>query len=451
MIEALHDTASSASPAFCHISRSLSNFRNDQVKEALAKHLLDHEPWIRVDSVNALAKWPLEEISALLVTAFADHHDFIDYSSVALARVHNTFELLGSEDENIIELGASVLVGVLEAAGGSFSSNSDLLTEVSVQKCLSPLQSAAAKNVTPARLRALRQLCQWLDINYHQYRLEVDEYPEPEQIAQAKEDCQKLIAQLDINAAINAALAKADAKLVAKSAVRHAITLTGELHLKEAVPLLKDLLTSAPVYRNDVIEALGLIGDEQCAPLLVKLAKSLVNLEYRTQTALSANPIHEAEPEKAKTYWFILRALGNLTNGEALAFLLEAAQDEASDKREEALSSLIKLWSKSAGKLTRAGEVKNTLQKCLSDPSPQVRIRAIEGAAILDLPDLIGPLVGLINAQEMSVNRAAFSALEKLATNGHKESVRTALTEARQAQSNTVKVKRIDEFIQHHL
>jgi HEAT repeat protein len=184
---------------------------------------------------------------------------------------------------------------------------------------------------------------------------------------------------------------------------------------------------------------------------LIKLAKSLVNLENRTQMTLSANPIHEAEPEKAKTYWFILRALGNLPSDEALAFLLEATQDEASDKREEALSSLIKLWSKSEGKLVRAGEVKNTLQKCLTDPAPNVRITAMEGAAVLNLSDLIGPLVNLINAQEMSVTRAALNTLEKLASNGHKDSIRAALTEAKQGQSNVAKVKRIDEFMQRHL
>jgi HEAT repeat protein len=174
-------------------------------------------------------------------------------------------------------------------------------------------------------------------------------------------------------------------------------------------------------------------------------------MSNRTQDALSANPINEIEPDKARTYWFILRALGNLSSDDSLAFLLEATQDVASDKREEALSSTIKLWCKSGGKLAKAGEIKNALQKCLSDPSPQVRIRAIEGAATLDLAELIGPLVGLINAQEMSVTRAAMSTLEKLAANGHKEPLRAAMTEARNGQSNAIKVKRIDEFIQRHL
>ena len=200
------------------------------------------------------------------------------------------------------------------------------------------------------------------------------------------------------------------------------------------------------------IVVLGLIGDRQSAPGLTKLARSLVNLQSRSQNQLSANPIQEVDPEKAKTYWFILRALSNLPGDETLTLLKEATQDEAPDKREEALASLIKLWLKGEGKLAWSGELKNILLKCLTDPSAQVRVRAMEGATILDLSDLAGPVVKLINAPEMSVTRAAFSALEKLAANGHKDRhPRAALTEVKQGQNNAVKVKRIDEFIEHHL
>ena len=215
------------------------------------------------------------------------------------------------------------------------------------------------------------------------------------------------------------------------------------------MPLLIELLNEGTVYGNEIIEALGLIGDKQCAPVLTKLARSLVNLQSRSQNSLSANPIQEDAPEKAKTYWFILRALSNLPGDETLTLLKEATQDEAPDKREEALSSLIRLWTN--GHLTESAALKDILQKCLVDPSAPVRIKAMEGAAILNLPDLIWQVAKLINAPEMSVNRQAFSTLEKLAANGHKESIRTALAEAKQGQSNAIKVKRIDEFIQHHL
>jgi len=451
MIEALHDTAGSASPAFCHLARSLSGFRTEAAKIALTKHLGHSEPWIRVDSVNALSKWPLDEIAPLLIQAFAQDHDFIDYASVAVARTHKPIDFLEKGEDDLTDLGAAILLGAMEAAEGTFSSNSDLLPEVSVQKCLTPLQNAAAKSTSPVRLRALIKLSQWLDDNYHQYRLEAEGYPQPEEIAAARAAASKYSTAIDLKAAIQSALAGGAAASGRKSTVRHAIKLAGELQSKECVGQLMELLSSTPIYCNDAVEALGLIGDGQCVPVLIKLAKSLVNLDSRTQNTLSANPISEAEPEKAKTYWLILRALGNLQSDEALAFLLTASQDEAPDKREEALSSLILLWSKSQGSLARAGEVKATLKRCLSDPSSQVRIKAMEGAAILNLPELIGDLVGLINAQEMSVSKGAFSALEKLAQNGHKEPIRAALSEAKASLNNTVKVKRIDEFIQHHL
>ncbi len=451
MIEALHDTAGSASPAYCHLARSLAGFRTEAVKTALTKHLNSSEPWIRVDSVNALAKWPLDEVAPLLIKAFEDDHDFIDYASVAVARMHQPIVLFEAGDEKLVDLGAAILLGALEAAAGTYSRNSDLLPELAVQKCLLPLQKATAQVTSPVRLRALIQLSEWLDKNYHQYRLEVEGYPDPDEIAAARAEALKYTTSVDLAQAIKEALEGSGEKTTRKSTVRHAIKLAGELQSKECATQLMELLKSVPVYSNDAIEALGLIGDVQCVPILLRTANAMVDLNNRTQNALSANPISEPEPEKAKTYWLVLRALGNLQSNDALAFLLTATADEASDKREEALSSLIELWSKSSGKLARAGEVNAILQKSLGDPSSQVRIKAMEGAVILNLPDLIGPLAGLTNAQEMSVSKGAFSALEKLAQKGHKEPIRTALTEARGSQSSTVKVKRIDEFIQHHL
>jgi HEAT repeat protein len=389
MIAALHDTAGSASTAYCHIARSLAGFRTEAAKAALAKHLQHDEPWIRVDSINALSKWPLDEVAQLLIDAFKDDHDFIDYASVAVARAHSIDEFLSHDDDQFIDLGAALLVGAMDAAAGTYSSNTDLLPELAVQKCLPPLQAAAAKQASPVRLRALSRLSHWLDKNYHQYRLEAEEYPEPETIAEAREQAQRLISAIDISAAIREALSQSNAGSVRKTAVRHAINLAGEAQLKAAVPELIKILTDAPIYGDEAIEALGKIGDEQCANLLIERARSLVKMESRTQNALSANPILESNPEKARTYWIILRALGNLSSDSALAFLLEATQDEAPDKREEALSSAIKLWCKSGGKLTKAGEIKNDLQKSLSDPSAQVRIKAIEGVALLDLYDLI--------------------------------------------------------------
>ncbi|MBS2008067.1 MAG: hypothetical protein JST01_13555 [Cyanobacteria bacterium SZAS TMP-1] len=453
MIAALHDTARSGSPAFCHVARSLAEFRTVTAKEALAEHLLHPEPWIRVDAVNALARWPFSDTVDLMIQAFGEHHDFIDYACVALARAHKPSDLLAADDEQTVELGANCLLGLLEAAHGTFSSNTDLLPELAVQKCLAPLQAACTKNPTPAKLRALSQLSLWLDTNYHQYRLEAEGYPSQEEIAAARSLADESIKKLDINRVLQATHAQGagSPSRARKTAMRNAIKLAGEHKLTATTATLLDLLNESSIYRDEIIETLGLIGDTQCAATLIKMARALVNMEHRTQGTLSADPIAEASADKARTYWYILRALGHLPGDEALAFLLEASQDEAADKREEALSSLIKIWSATGGKLARAGEVKAVLQKCTSDPSAQVRIRAIEGVAALNLPDLIPAVAKLTNAQEMSVGRAAFNSLEKLAAAGHKEAIGRALGELKQGQSNAVKVKRIDDFMKHHL
>jgi len=459
LIASLHDTARSGNPAFCHLARALAELRTVVAKEALAEHLLNSEPWIRVDAVNSLAKWPLSDCAPQLIKALADHHDFMDYSCVALARNHTPQTLLNSGDPDIVELGAYTILGLLEAAAGTFSSNTDLLPELAIQKCLQPLQAAALKKPTAARLRALHQLSLWLDTNYHQYRLEAEGYPTPEQISEARETAEKLIKSFDFSAALKEQQkqdSKTDSKTnpnfsARKTASRSTIKLAGEMQIAAATDTLLEMLEPSSIYRDEIIEALGQIGNDKSAPALIKMARQLVNMERRTEGHLSADPLDEGEPEKARTYWYILRALGNLPGKETLAFLLEAAQDEAADKREEALSSLTKISTTGENEPARAAEVKAVLQKALTDPSAQVRIRACEGIVALNHAEAIGALAKLVNAQEMSVGRAAFRALEKMAEKGHKDSIHKALLETKQAQSNAVKVKRIDEFIQHHL
>ncbi|MBU6450549.1 MAG: hypothetical protein KGS72_02140 [Cyanobacteria bacterium REEB67] len=448
-------TGSEPSPAFCHISRSLAGFRTAVARDAISKHLLNGEPWIRVDAVNAIAKWPLDEISGHLSSAFAEHHAFVDYASVALARSHSPYVMLTANDDRLADLGANVLVGLFEAMRGPFSSNPDLMPELLVHRCMEPLQAAATKQANPVKLRALSQLADWLQKNYHEYRLEAEGYPEPEAIAETAQHAARLISDLDIEKFVSDGLTESKAdkngQKIERSALRHAIKLAGEHKLKAVVPALTKALDDAPPYRDDIVEALGLIEDAGSAAVLIKLARAMVNIDDRTGLTLSANPIAEASPEKAKTYWYILRALGHLPGDDSIAFLLLAIQDEASDKREEALSSLIKLWSGSKGKLSRAADIKLAVQRAIGDPSAQVRTKALQGAGLINDASFVVPTAKLINAQEMSVVRAAFAALEQLAAGGHKTAIGTALAEIKGGLSNTIKIKRIDEFIKHHL
>jgi HEAT repeat protein len=449
------------SPAFCHIARALAGFRTGLARQALAKHLLHIEPWIRVDAVSALSNWPMEEIRSDLLVAFGQYHPFTDYASVALSRLHSPFGLLKSGADDLADLAATVLLGDFEGAQGPFSANAEMLPEVSVHQCLSLLLSAAEKHPSPAKLRALAALTTWLSANYHEFRLEHEGYPEPEATAQATSQMRALVEKLDIKKELHRAFddafalsktntSKTNTPANIDSKARHAIKLAGEQKISAAVPVLLELLSSQPLYRDDIVEALGAIEDPQSQTILIEMARKLVDIEKRTDAVFSANPIVEDDAAAAKTYWFILRALGHLPGDKSLAFLLDAVKDEASDKREEALNSLTSLHHK-ASNLARMSEVKEAVSRALSDPSAQVRVRAAEAAVELGDASLVAPLAKLINAQEMSVSRAAFNALEQLAAKGHKQEIAAALGEAKQGQTNSIKVKRIDEFIQHHL
>ena len=454
------------SPAFCHIARALAGFRTSLARQALAKHLLHVEPWIRVDAVNAIANWSIDEIGADLLIAFGQYHAFTDYASVALSRLHSPLTLLKSADNDLADLAATVLLGDFEGARGPFSANAEMLPEVSVHKCLPLLLKAAEATPSPAKLRALGELTAWLSANYHEFRLEHEAYPEPEATAAAALSVKTLVEKLDIKKELTEAFAEASnqpssqassqallsnqSKNDMKTKARHAIKIAGEQKISAAVPLLTEFISTQPLYRDEIVEALGRIGDADSAAVLINLANSLVNIEKRTDSVLSANPIAENDAAAAKTYWYVLRALGHLPGEKSLAFLLEAAKDEASDKREEALSSLTQLHASASG-LSKVAEIKVAVSRALADPSAAVRVRAIEAAVALNDASLIAPTAKLVNAQEISVGRAAFNALEKLALAGHKKEIASALAEAKQGQTNSAKVKRIDDFIQHHL
>jgi hypothetical protein len=454
IIRALAATADNTTPAFCHISRALATFRTEEAKQALVKYLNHDEPWIKVDAVSALARWPIAEVGNEISSAFSQHHPFTDYASVGVARQHKPLELLASDDEKLVDLGAALIVGLIEASKQTFSGAPEVLAEAGVQQCLPLLVKALKAKPNALRLRALHQLTEWLDNNY------------PEQSTSAakaliadKEIREKVVADIESliialgtasnNNAKNSKLdSKTDTAIASSSALRHGLKLTGEIELQENTQILSSMLENehALPYRNEMIEALGRLGDVQSAPQLVKLANQLVNVTSRSQMPLSASPILESDLEAANSYWYILKALANLPHSQSLEFLLLATGDYASDKREEALASAVKLCTSSEVNANKTA-VKAAVTKALNDPSTQVRLQALLGVAKLNLDDQIPAVTRMINAQEISVSKASFDTLVSLVNSGHKSEVAAALTDIKKTTSSTVKIKRIDEFL----
>lgn len=442
IIKALAATADNTTPAFCHISRALAAFRTEEAKQALVQYLNNDEPWIKVDAVSALARWPIAEVGNEISSAFSQHHPFTDYSAVGVARQHKPLELLALDDEKLVDLGAALVVGLIEASKQTFSGAPEVLTEAGVQQCLPLLITALKVQPNALRLRALHQLANWLD----------DNYPEQSTVAakaliENKEVRAKVVAEIE-SLILALGTTSPNPEIVASSALRHGLKLTGEIDLQENAQLLASMVENeqALPYRNEMIEAIGRLGDGQSAPQLVKLAQQLVNVESRTQMPLSASPILESDLEAANSYWYIIKALANLPHSQSLEFLLLATGDYASDKREEALASAVKL-SCASGFSGDKNAVKAAVAKALNDPSTQVRLQALHGVAKLNLDEQIPAVTRMINAQEISVSKASFDTLVSLVNSGHKSAVAAALNDIKKTTSSTVKIKRIDEFL----
>ncbi|MBP9091286.1 HEAT repeat domain-containing protein [bacterium] len=454
IIRALAATADNTTPAFCHISRALAAFRTEEAKQALVKYLSNDEPWIKVDAVSALARWPIAEVGNEISSAFSQYHPFTDYAAVGVARQHKPLELLALDDEKLIDLGAALIVGLIEASKQTFSGAPEILTEAGVQQCLPLLMSALKAKPNSLRMRALYQLADWLDDNCPEQSTSA-----AKALIENKELREKVVAEIEslilaLGLASNSSsknskpASKTDTAIASSSALRHGLKLTGEIDLQENAQLLSSMVENeqALPYRNEMIEAMGRLGNGQTAPQLVKLARQLVNVESRTQMPLSASPILEADLEAANSYWYILKALANLPHSEALEFLLLATGDYASDKREEALASAVKLCAASGFSADKTA-IKAAVAKALNDPSTQVRLQALQGVAKLNLDDQISAVTRMINAQEISVSKASFDTLLSLVSFGHKSAVATALSDIKKTTSSTVKIKRIDEFL----
>ena len=447
IIRALAATADNTTPAFCHISRALATFRTEEAKQALVQYLNNDEPWIKVDAVSALAHWPIAEVGNEISSAFSQHHPFTDYAAVGVARQHKPLELLALDDEKLVDLGAALIVGLIEATKQTFSGAPEVLTEAGVQQCLPLLVGALKAKPNALRMRALHQLTEWLDDNYPEQSTS-----EAKALFENKELREKVVAEIEsLILALGAAspnTAIDSEPSTTSSALRHGLKLTGEIDLQENSQLLSSMLENehALPYRNEMIEALGRLGNGQSAPQLVKLANQLVNVTSRTQMPQSASPILESDLEAANSYWYILKALANLPHSQSLEFLLLATGDYASDKREEALASLVKLCAASDFSADKTA-VKVAVAKALNDPSTQVRLQALQGVAKLNLGEQIAAVTRMINAQEISVSKASFDTLVSLVSSGHKSAVAAALTDIKKTTSSTVKIKRIDEFL----
>jgi HEAT repeat protein len=260
----------------------------------------------------------------------------------------------------------------------------------------------------------------------------------------AIEEVQQLMQSDAAKTAILAALSDPSSETERSLERRSAIVLAGRLKLADAsAQLLKSLHEKNDL--EQVIEAIGALGDPKLAPDLVQLARHTVDVKDRTNRVLSPQPVAEDDEQSAKTYWRILRSLGNLPAPDAVQLLVAAVGDFAPDKREQALLSLIEIQSLQPS-LVSHNQANQAIEKGLSDANASMRVAALIGAGKGQSLANLSPIIDALNSREMSVSRQSQEALSYLWKHDSAK-VAAALAEKLEKESDSFRKQRISDLI----
>jgi HEAT repeat protein len=438
LIHSLHDTAGSARTAFCHIANALGRLGQPASETALAQYLAHEEPWIRVDAVSALAE--LTKDPKTIINALLERHPMSDYAAIAVAKVIEPRQFFESDDAVSIAAGCQIVQDVLNASTQTFTD--DIIVDTGIPQCMPALASLLVKPSCTIALTAIR-LAEWLD-SHHSYTL-LDP-PSQDDLKKAltfgkSAECRTLVQkQLE---GIDSDSVNDPLKL---SDLRCAIILCGKLEDRDSIKFLVSALKADHPLLDDSIKTLTELRATEASESLVQLANKLVDIEDRKLRPRQLHPVHEANKSESKTYWLILKALGNMPTQKSVDFLLQAAEDYAPDIRSQALISLI-----DATETMKNGEIKpelkGRLSDALSDPSPDVRKAALRGVAIFETVGDLKKVVGLTRAPEVSTQREAYETLSELAKKGHKKDVIETLSQALKTEPDAHKRQKLRDFI----
>ncbi len=444
----LIDTANNTSPAFCHIANALGTLQSSTSKRVLIDHLNHSELWIRVDSAAALAKWEPPEVVEHLSMALCNPHDMSDYVAVAVSRSIPPSEFLNHTRKEVQDGGCAMVLGLVTASRQTFSP--DVVLESKAAYCYRRLHELALEHPTSAlRAASLLALCQWIENN--QDLLSDDEdIPSHDAIAESRSrflDNHEFASHL-VSTLRNSMAQDAPSTKEGTPDERHAMRLSGELKVKDALPsLIKRLDKDSPVLA-DVIDAIGAIGLEDGTPL-TKLGSEFVDIDDRTNMPRSKHPVAEKDANAAKIYWHILRALGKSTDSNSRKFLMASCRDFAPDKREQALESLVTSWTHLAAntKAKSRSEIAEFVSNGLDDSSVQVRIAALKGVSTLDAIELLAKVMKHIDAKEASLSRQSFNTLTSLSASSRKK-VEDAVQSKMTAELDPHKRKKLADFLE---
>jgi HEAT repeat protein len=443
MISSLDDTANSASPAFPHLANALGRLGGEQAKQALIAHLQTTENWLAVDAVAALTNWPLPEVSDALIDAVLSMNPLTDYMAVSIARKIEPLLLLTSDQPLIREGGCQVVIGLIEASKQTFTN--DLLGETNIVSCFPQISKLVKENPNPVSLAAASE-CSKIWADKHEELQGLNSEPDSEKtVTELKQALSDQTNTTLIRACIAAGAQNLPKSTIDLNRLRYAVRLSAELGIAQTEPLLKLLSSSVP-FSEDIVQALGASKDGDAVQPLVDLANSIFSVKERAALPKSQQPIAEDNPKKAKLYWQILRALGHFGSQTSIDFLLEACQDYAPDKRQQAMESLALLYKDLSP--SQKSTYTAIVGQALDDSATQVRVAALAAVGLLDDGQVVDKLLRLSGSQELSISRQCLKTLEQLHRQGHKNVV-PAVRARISSETDQFKRKRLSDFLEN--
>lgn len=409
--------------SFVYIAYALGKLQGEEAKNVLTKYLTDPDAWLRVDAAGALACFDFETCANLLANALLAEEESLDYMAYAISRQQKPIKFLQAKEDLLSKAAGCMIIGLIEAAENSFSP--DLVFETESDRCLPILAQLIETNSDPILVDATWVLSEWLRTEkFHLY----------------ENHNARIINNAEIKKRVlnNLQTAVSDNSL-RKAELIHTIRLAGRLKIKEAISLLVQLLTVStradksrpyemdntdsneraqgrPYEINYLIVALGELGDEAAAAPLIDCANKIVDLTVRCQLSKSKQPILEENVDESKTYWHILKALGNIPTKESITFLQQALDDYAPDKRARALTSLFSAYNKNR-QLALVVPADEIFVQAMQDPSPIMQLAALQSASDFYINEksvpanLIEEVSHLIDKQENTVSKQAISLL----------------------------------------
>jgi HEAT repeat protein len=431
IVAALEQADDELKASFCYIIYSLAKMRTPESRAAIVKQLDNSDPWLRVDALGALSKWPLAEVSSDVARALLSTHSLSDYAAVAVAKNYTPLEVL-SLPGNDAEAGSELVIGLTEAAQGPFIN--DTTFRAGLEESFSRVYEMAQEKPSPRRLRALLELSAFI--------LEFGEEADVQKKAElARAEYSDKAFGEKVMSWLKADHAESDPEF------RHALKLVAHYRLTEAAPHVQRYLVRDSSLLNEAIEAVGTVGGEGAGGQLVELINGLVDLDERTTKPLSKQPVFEENASDAKTYWLALKSLGNLPAQESADLLIKATRDFAPDKRQQAYSALIQIAQNPKIMENNREQIVGIIRDGLSDPAAPVRVSAVSGIEKLALLDLIPEAIKLTAAKENSVIRQARRSLARLAQDGHAPVVVQSLKSAVAAERDTFRRQRLSMLL----